>query len=679
MATLIAELNELFAIPPVKELSPDVSGELQSICRLHSITPEQLSYKWESYSMKMGSEQTQLDLPTARAFKKDLQEIVEREARSKSHMRSADRRGAFATPRNAAKGEDVLGMYVQVDLGDKNTLLIRSRIEGITPLQQSTGGGNKRKATFDTPTVPKLSKANGMSSPSDGRSLPARTIQTGNQSVPFAERQNPGQIIETFNGHLDVHEAPIAPHSEPRVKLTANTDLKRFRYRPMAMHLSEASEILDDRIDEFQSLVQAHHGLDDSAFGNAAAQGTNEIIAVGRIASDSLEGKLNAASMVLELSRRTGAGLRVPLKIDSGACAFFPGQIVAVRGVNPSGEYFSVSEILNIPLLDLAASNQTAIDGFNERLGVIEEQDHSLPLKALNVLFASGPYTADDNLAFEPLQALCQKAEETCADMLILIGPFLDTEHPLLASGDFELPHDPSFEPDRATLVDVFRLLIAKPLQALTQAIPNITIVCIPSTRDIINKHVSWPQDNLPGKKLGLPKQAKMVSNPVTVSINEIVVAISAQDILYELRSSEITVGDESKGGSLLARLPRHLIEQRHFIPLYPPMDRTLLPKTGTEEGLATGTPMDVSYLKLGEWLDARPDMLIQPSALPQFTKVVENVLVVNPGTISKRKGAGTFAQMTIYPRKITVQERSQGAMVGHRLFERARVDVVRI
>ncbi|KAL8730371.1 MAG: hypothetical protein Q9166_004136 [cf. Caloplaca sp. 2 TL-2023] len=656
-----AELNDLFAIPPVDELPPDVSGELQSICRLHSISPKELSYKWESYSIKMGSEQTRLDLPTARAFKKDLQEIVEREARSKSHMRSADRRGAYATPRNVGKGADVFGM-----------------LEGITPVQKSTSGAIKRKGAFGTPSVPKFSKADGMSSPSDGRSLPHRSDQKGNQSVAFAERQNPGQIIETLNGHLDIHEPPIAPHPEPRVKLTANTDLKKFRYRPMAMHLSEASEVLDDRIDEFQSLIQAHHGLDDSEFGNAAAQGTNEIIAVGRIASDSPEGKLNAASMVLEMSRRTGAGLRVPLKVERVSYEFFPGQIVAVRGINASGEYFSISEVLDIPLLSLAASQQSTIDIFNERLGVAEDEDHSIPLKALNVIVASGPYTADDNLAFEPLNALCYKAEETCADMLVLIGPFLDTEHPLVASGDFDLPDDPSIEPDRATLVDAFRLLIAKPLQALAQAIPSITIVCVPSVRDVMNRHVSWPQNNLPGKKLGLPKQAKMVSNPVTVSINENVVAISAQDILYELRGEEVAVG-KKREDNLLARLPKYLIQQRHFFPLYPPVDRTLLPKTGMQDGVATGMPMDVSYLKLGEWLEARPDMLIQPSALPQFAKVVENVLVVNPGPLSKRKGAGTFAQMTIYPRKLTDQERSPGALVGHKLFERARVDVVRI
>lgn len=110
MADTKTELNALFAIPPITELPPDVLGELQSILRLHSISPQELSYKWESYSLKMGSEQTRLDLPTARAFKKDLQEMLERESRGKAHIRSVDKRGAFATPRSTGKGDDVFGM-----------------------------------------------------------------------------------------------------------------------------------------------------------------------------------------------------------------------------------------------------------------------------------------------------------------------------------------------------------------------------------------------------------------------------------------------------------------------------------------------------------------------------------------------------------------------------------------
>lgn len=115
MANSKVELNELFAVHPVTELPQDVLGELQSILRLHSITPQELLYKWESYSMKMGMDQTSLDLGTARALKKDLQEMLERDSRGKAHVRSADKRGVYATPR-AGKGDDVFGMSVCGDL-----------------------------------------------------------------------------------------------------------------------------------------------------------------------------------------------------------------------------------------------------------------------------------------------------------------------------------------------------------------------------------------------------------------------------------------------------------------------------------------------------------------------------------------------------------------------------------
>ena len=118
MASVKAELNEFFAIHPVSELPPDVLGELQSILRLHSITPQELSYKWESYSMKMGMDQGSLDLGTARALKKDLQEMLERDSRGKAHVRSVDKRGAYATPRaGKGKGDDVFGMSVYDELG----------------------------------------------------------------------------------------------------------------------------------------------------------------------------------------------------------------------------------------------------------------------------------------------------------------------------------------------------------------------------------------------------------------------------------------------------------------------------------------------------------------------------------------------------------------------------------
>lgn len=441
--------------------------------------------------------------------------------------------------------------------------------------------------------------------------------------MSFNARPNAGQTIEVLNEHLKVGEPPIAPYARSRVKLVANFESKKLSYKPMAMKLSEASEILDDRIDEFMLLIQTHHHLEDSAFGSAANQSTSEIVAVGRIASDSSSGKLNAKSLVLETSRRMGAGLRVPVKFDSVSdFQCFPGQIVALRGINASGEFFTVTEILDVPLLPVAASTPSALEAHIQRLhGDLDIMVSDSPPAPLSILIGSGPYTADDNLNFEPLHALCDQAAESYADTLILTGPFLDIDHPLIASGDFDLPEEALSEPDVATMTTVFKYLVVPAFQKLVSSNPSITIILVPSIRDAISAHVCWPQEPIPRKDLGLPKAVRLVGNPMSLSINEIVTSISSQDVLFELRHEEIT-GGKIKDTNLLGRLPRYLIEQRHFFPLFPPTDRHSLPKTGTIEGITSGAMLDTSYLKLGEMLNVRPDMLVVPSALPPFVKV---------------------------------------------------------
>ncbi|RAL14601.1 DNA-directed DNA polymerase alpha subunit POL12 [Aspergillus homomorphus CBS 101889] len=653
MEDTVEELNELFAAAAPTGLPKDVLAELQSLLRIHAISAQELFYKWESYCLKMGPDELKLDLDTVRLFKKDVQDTLERESRGRAGRQTDKRAAATATPR-AANTSDVFGM-----------------LDGLTPNASHGRTPAKRKSDFGSPSMNKIGRTGQNDSPMGTKSAGQTTNGDAISSVSFSERPHPGETIETINSHLSLPETPIAPYAEARIKPTANTDLKKFGYKPMAMRLSEVSEILDDRIDEFTALFQKQYESQEITFGSAATQSTSEIVAVGRIASDSMEGKLNPASLVLETSRRTGAGVRVPLKLDSVPSAnFFPGQMVALRGINASGNYFSVKEVLPTPLLPPAASSIVSIESINDRL----DAAGSSPL---NILLASGPYTADNNLAFEPLKEICRKAAESYADGVILMGPFLDVEHPLLASGDFDLPEIPGLDPDTATLTTVFRHCIAAPLQRLAQAVPSITIVLVPSVRDAVSKHVSWPQEQLPKKELGLPKQARMVSNPVTLSLNETVIGMCSHDVLYELRREEVLHG-KPKEGNLLSRLPKYLIEQRHFHPMFPPTAREMLPRPGTETGLATGAMLDVSYSKLGEWWNVRPDVLIVPSMLPPFVKVVDSVTVINPGMLSKRRAAGTYAQLAIHPRTISEEEREQ-KQVGHKLYERTRVDINRI
>ncbi|RYO86883.1 hypothetical protein DL762_004547 [Monosporascus cannonballus] len=676
----LQELNEKFASGN-KELEPDVVAELQSIMRMHSLSAQDLFFKWESYCIKMDMDEMNVSVETLRALKQDIQDALERSNRSHQvHIKTEKRSGA--TPRTGVKNSgDVFGM-----------------LDGLVPSTPGAGKLNKNAAKkrrqLETPSVTRAKGNLPGSSPDHKSSLSIENQLDSMNAIPatsFNNRANAGEPIEVFNEGLKPAEPPIAPYPESRIKLTAGSDQSKLNYKTLAMKLSEASEILDDRIDEFMKLVKDRHSLDDDAFGSAASQSTTEVVAVGRIASDSSEGKLNAASLVLETSRRTGVGRRIPLNMQqlNGRFQVFPGQIVAFRGINTSGMEFAVHEALEIPLLPNAASAPSAIEAHRQRLrGVgtgsgpdaMDTDDGDDDPPPLNVIFGSGPYTADDNLDFEPLHALCSLAADTYADAVVLMGPFVDADHPLVAAGDFDLPEDAvaaGVDPDTATLATVFKHLVSPALNRLAAANPAATIVLVPSVRDAVARHVAWPQDAFPRKDLGLPRSARVVGNPMALKINEAVVGLSSHDALWDLRQEEL-VGARPADPHLFPRLARHLLEQRHYFPVFPPTDRARLPRTGTEDGIPTGAVLDTSYLKLGEMVNVRPDVLVVPSALPPFVRVVESVVVINPGHLSKRRGAGTYARMTLYPPK-PAEEVSAGGMVGHNVFERARVEITRI
>ena len=55
-------------------------------------------------------------------------------------------------------------------------------------------------------------------------------------------------------------------------------------------------------------------------------------------------------------------------------------------------------------------------------------------------------------------------------------------------------------------------------------------------------------------------------------------------------------------------------------------------------------------------------------------------MLCINPGTLSKKRGAGTFTSLNVQPKVMMDEERENDEQpLAHGVFERARVDVVRI
>src|SRR5271154_5205996 len=96
----MADLNGLFA--PSSALSPDIMGELESMLRLYSISPQELFYKWESYSLKMGSEDPNLIRAPVLMFKKDVKDGLERDTHGIQVGRVSERNSIVApAPRGA--------------------------------------------------------------------------------------------------------------------------------------------------------------------------------------------------------------------------------------------------------------------------------------------------------------------------------------------------------------------------------------------------------------------------------------------------------------------------------------------------------------------------------------------------------------------------------------------------
>ena len=109
LTTELTERFERYCDTKDDEFPADVLAELQSMCRLYSISPEELDFKWQAYNMKMGGEENKMDVKTARDFKKTIQDALERESRGKAQARNDVKRGQ-PTPR--AKGGDMFDMYV---------------------------------------------------------------------------------------------------------------------------------------------------------------------------------------------------------------------------------------------------------------------------------------------------------------------------------------------------------------------------------------------------------------------------------------------------------------------------------------------------------------------------------------------------------------------------------------
>lgn len=592
----------------------DIQTECDSLKAIFSLSDDDLFVKWESFALNSHqSEDTKLSLENLSKLKKQILDDLERSKRN---------HGSASTPRPKIKTP-------------------RFR-EGVSPVdflgQLTPGKAPKRAAEQSQTPVKRRSDVLGGTSMSPPKSV-TPTRMGANSVTPagsstYSSRKDSGSVMESLNTSI-----PLNPgKAEEGTKITVSDHVQqtKYKFKTMYQKISESSETLDEQIEQYMDwCVESGIVKSNADFKNPTISDQEPIIAAGRIVPDSpTTVRLGDSNVLLETPRSRGGAMRVKLNLSGvSTLSLIPGQLVALKGTNSSGRELIVDEFLTL-----------SPPPFRQ----VEDVEN---MPSLTHIVAAGPYTTTKDLDFAPLKDLLAQP----ADSFVLLGPFIDSAHPLVSAGDFSIPGN-----EAATMEDLFKHKISPLLNAC-----SAQIVLIPSTRDAVSAHVAFPQPALVRKKLDLNKHVSCRTNPGQFSINELMFATANCDVMRGVAQTEYT---KSNPEHIMARAARHVVEQRSLYPLLPgPFAKQ--PGIPEENQTLTYHHLDKAYLGLCDFVDVTPDIIIMPSQMTPVVRVVSSVVIINPGYLTRVDSGGSYAQITTKP--------YEGG--DAKAWERVRVDLKKI
>ncbi|XP_010531637.1 PREDICTED: DNA polymerase alpha subunit B isoform X2 [Tarenaya hassleriana] len=392
---------------------------------------------------------------------------------------------------------------------------------------------------------------------------------------------------------------------------------------------------IDDRFNALENRISRHadafvaSGLYEEPVDPAVAS-QRSIFAVGMICCDG-EGHLNEKSILLQSSGERTSGRRVQLDLSRiDQFSIFPGQIVGVEGQNPSGHCFIASKLVDSVPLAVAADTDLPPAKKQTVEKEILSAEESCTRSEVSFIIAAGPFTTTDNLLFEPLNELLAYARRKSPQLLVLLGPFVDSDHPEIKKGTVD-----------ATFDEVFQTEVLSKLQDYAECMGSeARVVLVPSIRDA-NHDFVFPQPPFDIRIPDLEHQIISVSNPGTLEANQVKVGWCSVDVVKQLSGEEIARNPSGVTGDRMARLASHLLRQRSYYPLYP---------------AAESVPLDYSLAPEALRISSVPHLLILPSDMRYFVKELEmemgeregegKCVCVNPGRLSKGEGGGTFVEL---------------------------------
>ena len=373
---------------------------------------------------------------------------------------------------------------------------------------------------------------------------------------------------------------------------------------------TERAAVLDRQLEEVGEELRTRHKLPEYLPVNQPSQ---ELAFVcGRICCEASEGKLNATSVVLEGTRQGSAGFRVNLDLSQvPQWALFPGQIVAVEGVNSSGRKLVARRIFS----DTSAPSAQTMPS---KLQLYNHSAQYLGGEPLTVLAAAGPFTTAHDMEYEPFSDFLNVIAKIRPDVVTLVGPFVDANHPKVASGSSTVKFEGrdmemSFE-------DMFQFKIKTEIEKALRAMHakdglRTRVVIVPSLDDVQHDFV-YPQPPFNYNfDDAVSDDVILLSNPATFSLNEVTFGVTSSDILFHMGSDEIakTAGQTAPR---IVRLAEHCLEQHSYYPLFP-----------ARAGVAQ---LDLRHQQKYQ-LPRTPDVMIVPS---KFQFFADRVFCIAPSYI---------------------------------------------
>jgi DNA polymerase alpha subunit B len=300
--------------------------------------------------------------------------------------------------------------------------------------------------------------------------------------------------------------------------------------------------------------------------------------------------------------------------------------------------------------------------------GIVGPSGSACVSRALVVWAATGPFTLQDDLDYTPFQELLDEviAAEQAPDVLVLMGPFVDSSHPVVARGDVRVKDADGA--DMPVTYDELRdaRVVIQGLGRILQepSMKHLQVIVIPSTDDITSPAV-YPQPPEAWVPPGMfPEDVvarlHFLPNPATFSIGGVVFGASPTDLTHHMMKHEITKG---VGGHRFLRVAKHMLDQRGFYPLFP----------------AESCPMDLGQYPATTFLRHSPDVLLMSSRVGlQFAMPIEETLVVSMGKLTRGRAGGSYARMVFNPHSEASAEEKDGAVKAN-IGQRAKVEIRRI